>query len=192
MSTHSTQSSGSPLRGDLAASCSGFSSPFEVVCDPHGCRLVASRAIRAGERVLVISGSQRTKPSKYSVQIDEHLHLDVAEDCPVDVMKARHPWCFLNHSCDANTYVRGTEVVALRDIGVWDDVTFNYNTTEYRMASPFACRCGARTCLGEIRGFSHLPAAERERLRPWLAAHLQRHLAPSLVSAASVGSSLRA
>lgn len=192
MSTHSTHQPSSTLCGELRSNPSHHSPIVEVVCDSHGCRLVAARAIRAGECVLVIAGRQTTKPSRYSIQVAEQVHIDVSEDCPAELMKTRHPWCFLNHSCEANTAVRGVEVVAIRDIGVWDDVTFNYNTTEYRMASPFACACGAKSCLGEIRGFSHLPASEQERLRPWLASHLQRHLVQAPAGIAAGGNTARA
>jgi len=60
----------------------------------------------------------------------------------------------MNHSCDPNTRIRGRDLIALRDIQPWEDVTFNYNTTEYAMAEAFRCRCGSPGCAGEIRGSS--------------------------------------
>jgi hypothetical protein len=63
-------------------------------------------------------------------------------------------------------------VISLKPVSFGQDITFNYNTTEFDMAEPFACRCGSAGCTGQVQGFRHLPDEERERLRPWLADHL--------------------
>ena len=78
----------------------------------------------------------------------------------------------INHSCEPNAFLRDREMVALTCIEPWQQITFNYNTTEYDMAQPFACQCGSRSCAGEIRGYRWLSAAEKSRLRPFTAAHL--------------------
>jgi len=59
-----------------------------------------------------------------------------------------------------------------RSIPQGEEVTYDYNTTEYSMASPFLCRCvhcGGR----EIRGFRHLSIPEQQRRAGILAAHLR-------------------
>lgn len=62
--------------------------------------------------------------------------------------------------------------MALRPIAQGDEVTYDYNTTEYSMASPFLCHCGH--CSGtEIRGFRHLSIPERQRRARILAAYLR-------------------
>jgi hypothetical protein len=136
--------------------------------------LFALEAIEAGELVLRIEGERTAKPTRYSVQIDENVHIDLGEGYSHEAMVAGHAWRFLNHRCDPNTMIRGQDVLAVQRILPLEEVNFNYNTTEYEMAEPFVCHCSSRGCLGRIRGFKHLPAAERERLRPWLAPHLLR------------------
>ncbi|MFM7280471.1 MAG: SET domain-containing protein-lysine N-methyltransferase, partial [Planctomycetia bacterium] len=80
-------------------------------------------------------------------------------------------WLFLNHSCRPTTAVRGRELIALRPIAPYEELSFDYETTEWHMAEPFTCRCG--NCGGRsVRGFAFLPAEERERRRPYLAPHL--------------------
>jgi len=91
-------------------------------------------------------------------------------------LSGRYPWRFLNHSCDPNAAVRERQLIAVRPIHPGEDLTFNYNTTEYDMASPFACHCGSLFCAGQIRGFKYLDRQERERLRPLLNPHLVRLL----------------
>jgi hypothetical protein len=68
--------------------------------------------------------------------------------------------------------VRELELTAVRPINPGEEVTFNYNTTEYEMAAPFACHCGSVFCAGEIRGFKYLDRRQRERLRSLLSPHL--------------------
>jgi hypothetical protein len=71
--------------------------------------------------------------------------------------------------------VQGRVLVAVRSLAAWEEITFDYNTTEYWMANPFVCRCGH--CRGrKIGGFGRLSRAEQERLRPNLAPHLRRLL----------------
>lgn len=140
------------------------------------CRVLAVQQLRAGESVLTIEGETTDRPSRYSIQIEERVHIEVGKEHSLDEALVRYPWRFLNHSCNPNTIVRGREVAALRKIPKGTEVTFNYNTTEFDMAIPFACRCGSPNCAGQIRGFRHLPASERERLRPLLAEHLRRRL----------------
>ena len=55
-------------------------------------------------------------------------------------------------------------VMATRDIKKGENVTFDYNTTEYTTVEVFQCMCGADTCLGEIKGYKYLsPEQQRQR-----------------------------
>lgn len=136
-------------------------------------RLVATRRISAGERLFRIEGETTQRPSRYSLQIDEDLHLDIGNGRSAEEILGRYYWRFINHSCDPSVAIEGREVVALRAIDPGEAVTYNYNTTEWDIAEPFACRCGSANCLQEIRGFKHLGVAQRERLRG-VAPHLAR------------------
>ncbi len=147
--------------------------PIEVVRSAGQLRVVALHAFRKGERIFEIEGVLTPTPSRYSVQVDADVHVEVPELAEVDAahMLARYPWRSLNHACDPNARIVGRELRALRPIRASDEVTFDYETTEWDMASPFPCgctRCGGRT----IRGFRYLSRPERERRRPWLAPHL--------------------
>jgi hypothetical protein len=117
-------------------------------------------AIAAGEVVFVLTGEIVGEPSKYTIQLDEHRH----------VLTHTSAWQYMNHACQLNVRidVKRREMIALRDIVAGEELTFNYNTTEWDMASPFDCACGAPHCAGTIRGFRHLDTAHREALRPWL------------------------
>lgn len=138
------------------------------------CRLVATHSIASGERLFTIEGELTTRPSRYSLQIGENLHIDLGNGHGTEEILERYFWRFMNHSCDPNALIREREVVAWRDIKPWEAVTIDYNTTEWEMAEPFACHCGSLGCLGKIQGFKYLTPTQRERLR-MVAPYLSRH-----------------
>ena len=140
--------------------------PVAVVRAGRQFLLLAARSIAAGERLFEIQGEQRAEPNQWSVQIGPATHVVVPDEVDLESQLDRYPWRFMNHSCDPNTRIDGRGVIAVRAIAPGDEVTFNYNTTEWDMAVPFECRCGSAHCGGTIRGYRHLPAAERARLRP--------------------------
>ena len=157
----------------------GCRSEFVGVVRAHGAyRLIAVRRIAAGTRLFRIEGEQTRRPTRYSVQIGENLHIDLSGGHSSEEILDRYYWRFMNHSCEPNTHVRGQEVIASHAIEPWEDVTFNYNTTEFDLAEPFDCHCGSPGCFGTIRGFKHLTADERERMQPMLAPYLSRLLSP--------------
>ena len=122
--------------------------------------VVATSDVAAGNVVMTIDGRTVAKPNRYTVQIGEGEHVD-ADEQP----DGSYPvWRFLNHACEPNTRLVGRTLVALADLRAGDEVTFDYDSTEWDMASPFACACGAATCRGTIRGYRHLTTAQRKRL----------------------------
>ncbi len=147
-----------------------------IVSAANGHRLIALRPFSAGQLILRIDGDVTNQPSRHSVQIDHGRHIAPAAD-PAGQNRLDHGfWRYLNHSCEPNAALRGRELIALRDIRANDDVGFDYNSTEWEMAAPFACHCGSARCLGTIRGYAHLSPAQRLQ-RPNAAPHLEARLA---------------
>lgn len=66
---------------------------------------------------------------------------------------------YLNHSCDPSVHLdtRSMTLRALRDLAPGDELSFFYPATEWAMAQPFRCWCGAARCLGQVLGASQLP-----------------------------------
>ena len=148
-----------------------------VVHDTGHFGLVALQHFAPGEILFRIEGTRTARPTRYTLQIDENVHVDLPSDIDVNEVCNDYYWRFMNHSCDPNTMIRRLEVVAIRPISAHEQITFNYNTTEMDMAEPFTCHCGHPSCLGTIRGFRHLSVDEQLRLQPLLSPYLQRHLA---------------
>ena len=143
---------------------------------PHGAALYATRDLARGERILTIGGRVQRSPTRYSIQIDVGRHVEADGDLPDDEMRVRHPWRFLNHSCDPVARIEGDALYARAAIRAGDEITFDYTTTEADMAEPFECRCGSPRCVGLVRGFLHLAPREQHARRTHLAPHLLRIL----------------
>jgi hypothetical protein len=143
-------------------------------------RLVAARPIAPGERLFRMEGITLDRRARHSLQLDEQLHLDTDEKCDAHELRTRFFWRYINHACEPNVRIDGREVVALRAIAPGEMMTFDYQTTEWELVAPFRCHCGSPRCLGEIRGFKHLTAAQRAALGA-VSPHLARraHLAPA-------------
>jgi hypothetical protein len=72
--------------------------------------------------------------------------------------------------------VDGRRLVALRELAAGEELTFDYNATEWDLAEPFRCSCGA--CGGSIvRGFAHLDDRARALRRGRTAGHLVERVA---------------
>jgi SET domain-containing protein len=84
-------------------------------------------------------------PTRTSIQIDEHNHIESFEAGK------------MNHHCDPNTEIRielireeiQAWVVAIRDINRWEEITFDYETTESELANPFQCSCHGNWIRGK-------------------------------------------
>ncbi|MBF0175528.1 MAG: SET domain-containing protein [Magnetococcales bacterium] len=113
--------------------------------------------LREGEAVLPLSGREVDRPSRYTLQLGNGRHM----------LPEGKQWGFINHSCEPNCCIdfSSLSVRTLRPIAVGEEITFNYLTTEWDMASPFECQCGEPGCFGAISGYRHLTLAERKRLR---------------------------
>lgn len=138
-------------------------------------RVIATEPIAAGAVILEIHGVFVDRPSKYSVQVEENLHVELPGVEGLAQEPDRHPWRYLNHSCEPNASLVGLKLVCVRAIHRWEEVTFDYNTTEYEISTPFQCQCG-HCGASMIRGFKFLRAEEQRRLYPRLAEHLRRQL----------------
>jgi hypothetical protein len=140
-------------------------------------RVDAGRSVPAGTVLLNLKGKVMARPNRYSIQIGRGRHLMPDGSACV--------WQFLNHSCEPNAAVVGRKLVAIRAIAAGDEVTFNYNCNEYDMDAPFRCRCGH--CDGvRVRGYRYLSAAERERLGPYVAAHVRHERTEATPAALAV------
>ncbi len=124
-----------------------------------------NRDVTTGESICYLAGNVIDTASRFSIQLDHNTHL-IPHSIGVDANGvALTPWIYTNHSCSPNCRISGRELVATRTIHSGDEITFDYETSEWDMAEPFHCLCGSPECRKLIRGFKHLDPSVREQLR---------------------------
>jgi D-alanine-D-alanine ligase len=61
-------------------------------------------------------------------------------------------WAPQNHSCDPNTFYKGLNVIASRNIRKGEELTLDYASFLDEHMEPFHCQCGSPLCRGLITG----------------------------------------
>lgn len=138
----------------ITVSPTGFISPKlegRLIGVKGGRGVFARERIRAKEVLVVWGGEVVTgdmlsdmsdEKRRVSLQIEEDLYLVTANEGPAD---------WVNHSCDPNGGLVGQVVlVALRDIRVGEEISFDYATSDASPYDEFECGCGAKTCRHRI------------------------------------------
>ena len=131
-----------------------------------GLMVVAVHAIRPGDLVVIGRAVQAVpRRTTHSFQVDWDTHVDLDE-----------PARYLNHSCDPNTGIQdnshgGFDFIALRDIAPTEEITWDYETSEYVSIAITHCLCGAANCRTTIHGFQH-----RHHDPHWQPTHLANYL----------------
>ena len=123
-----------------------------------GLGIYASKDFAKGE-LVVSSNPIKTTSTRcsHSVQIDwndRHILMDI-------------PAVLINHSCEANVGIRSNsnkvrdddgdegayDFLAINPIKKGDELTWDYEATEWEISTPFRCTCGSAKCRGMLRGF---------------------------------------
>jgi SET domain-containing protein len=135
--------------------------------------LFATRPIRHGAVIFHFEGlrGDDAHTNAESLQIDDDAFLE-------STMKFDD---FLNHSCEPNCFIdfEKLNLVALQNIQKGEELTFNYNTTEYDLVNliedcSFKCKCGSAACIGEIQGFKFLTLEQQKRVEKYLSPFLKK------------------
>lgn len=140
-----------PDRAERPAGRPAFSPDGRLELRPSatGERLVCRVALRRGEVVAPLTGREVPAADRHTIQVGRDLHLtDLG------------PFAYLDHSCRSTVHVdvAARTVVARVPLRAGSPLTFFYPATEWDMAEPFACRCGAPGCVRRVAGARHLPA----------------------------------
>lgn len=110
----------------------------------HGRGLVAVEPIMQGEVLWqphpdfpLLSAEQQKRDSNYGFisQVDDGVF---ARNSPT-------AWLY-NHSCTPNSMISNRQMIALRDIRIGEEVTYDYGLTEVDLQFHLWCRCGSEAC----------------------------------------------
>ena len=87
--------------------------------------LYAATKYFKGTTIFTLSGEEYDHPTRESIHVGNNRH--VYDKYGI----------FMNHSFTPTTYINKYDVVALVDIDIGTELTFNYNENEINMANPF-------------------------------------------------------
>jgi hypothetical protein len=119
----------------------------EVVFNKHTNEhsLIATKDVELGESLSFFTpGEIFTEPNYLTVQIANHKHITLV---PRFLQ-------YINHSCEPNIFfnTQSMQVFCIKPIKTGDELCYFYPSTEWKMARAFSCKCGAKNCLGTIKG----------------------------------------
>ena len=113
---------------------------------PGGSGTITSRDFAPGEMIMEVAVDvELDHPSRFTLQLGVGRHVDAGEIR------------YLNHSCAPNAYFAASarRLVAEREIRAGDEVSIFYPASEWDMACPFLCECGADSCIEFVTGADH-------------------------------------
>jgi len=87
--------------------------------------LFTTKKCKKGDVVFVLEGEIFSEPTRESIHIGNGQHIYDENGI------------FINHSFSPNIKIVNKNVVALEDIEADEEVVFNYNDSELKMANPF-------------------------------------------------------
>jgi len=154
-----------------------ISSKLETRATAHGFGSFVLAPIYAGELLVIWGGF--VMPEDAFMQLDEHarsISIQIEKDvflAPIQAEKAD----YINHSCNPNGGLRGANnLIAMRDIMVGEEVTFDYAMSDSAPYDQFDCGCGASNCRGKVTGNDWQLPELRERYNGYFSPYLQRKI----------------
>ena len=139
----------------------------------------ATEPIAAGETVAGFGGwvvdratlsTMNEDRQSRSIQVDHDLYI-VSGDVP-------EPGDMLNHSCEPNCGVIGSAVlIAMRDISVGEELTFDYAMTDASDYDEFPCLCAEATCRGVVTGADWRDPVLQVKYQGYFSQYLMRRIA---------------
>ena len=105
-----------------------------------------------------------------SIQVDENLYL-VSGETP-------EPGDMLNHACEPNCGLSGSALlVAMRDIAVGEEITFDYAMCDASDYDEFSCMCGQPTCRQIVTGADWRDPVIQVKYAGWFSPYLNKRIA---------------
>jgi len=98
---------------------------MEIVKNDDFCKLIVSKEYTKGTVIHTLKGEMYTEPSRTTIEVGKDQHVDD----PYGI--------YINHSFTPSCLIINDTVVAGNDMKSGDEITFNYNVSETKMATPF-------------------------------------------------------
>jgi hypothetical protein len=166
-------------RGLASQLCSDYSKVTVTPPGAMGRALLVSESAPAGACVLSFVSPVSKVVNMHSLQVGQDVHANAADE--------RAHWIFMNHSCTPSCRLElltldesgpspSAYIAAIANVDMrkGDPVTFDYNTTEWSMASGFTCGCETTNAPCVVGGASRLSAKQRSKWQ--MGPHAWQHI----------------
>ena len=145
---------------------------------PHGFGSRAISVIPAGTSVATFGGTAMSRVDFSQYEADRRSRsLQVDTNVIFLGPPSREPGDSINHSCEPNCGMRNaTTIVAMRDIAVGEELTFDYAMSDASDYDEFNCNCGTSLCRGRIRADDWRLDTLRHRYKGFFSPYIQRKI----------------
>ena len=100
--------------------------------------LFSDEKYQVNDKIYKLRGIIYKKPSRTTIEIDINTHID--DEYGI----------YMNHSFSPNCIIKDGSIIALCDINDNEELTFNYNENETKMACPFIDNTTNQKVSGKI------------------------------------------
>jgi SET domain-containing protein len=139
----------------------------------------ATEPITAGEVVAGFGGWVVNREYLSSLTHDRQARsIQIADDLYLVSSDEREPGDMLNHSCDPNCGLLGSQLlVAMRDIVPGEEITFDYAMCDASDYDEFRCLCGSSNCREVVTGSDWRLPQVQDRYIGWFSPYITRRIA---------------
>ena len=167
-------------RFSLVIAVQNFLTPLAESFDtpPHGFGSRAISVIPAGTSVATFGGTALTRADFAPFEAERRSRsLQVNTNLIFLGPPSREPGDSINHSCEPNCGMRNaTTIVAMRDIAVGEELTFDYAMSDASDYDEFDCNCGTTLCRGHVRADDWQLDTLRHRYKGFFSPYIQRKI----------------
>jgi hypothetical protein len=167
-------------RFSLVIAVQNFLTPLAESFDtpPHGFGSRAISVIPPGTSVATFGGTALTRTEFAPYEAERRSRsLQVNANLIFLGPPTREPGDSINHSCEPNCGMRNaTTIVAVRDIAVGEELTFDYAMSDASDYDEFDCNCGASLCRGKVRADDWQLETLRHRYKGFFSPYIQRKI----------------
>ncbi len=136
---------------------------FIISKNNFGKTVVANKTFLKGDLIVIFDGKLMHRselPSSENILLPEDdRYLQVSEEYFIGPSGKVDD--IINHSCDPNAGLiikdKKARLIALRDIKIGDEITYDYSLQMYKEDWSMKCFCGFSNCRKVVREFKFLP-----------------------------------
>lgn len=144
-----------------------------------GVGVFATAPVRAGDCVAGFGGYVMTREEFERLPVEQQVHsLQIDVDLFLACPTSQEPADLINHSCEPNCGIAGNVLlVAMRDIAVGEELTFDYAMCDADDYDEFECACATPGCRRKVTGNDWMIPELQDRYAGHFSTYLERRIA---------------